>query len=233
MHDRAIPSSSSVTRFQGSSFPSRNSRQNSGATIMPDFECNQRNILQLYNCTWLHHELCNKLITTFHSGMTRGKLFRSYLHALVVHAPLLLEIISLRSVNTENQERTFEQARRSATVASNRHPNNVLSTTVLRLQAKATFNNVIDATQGANSMVTRGAKKLPTYQGTTITREFITSRSKSWQSHLERIAHYLITGKGVWWEDTFNGYCFFDGSNNPIAHPQGPTLRHFDSLHNT
>lgn len=30
---------------------------------------NPRNILRLYNLTWLHHELCNTLITTFHGGM--------------------------------------------------------------------------------------------------------------------------------------------------------------------
>ena len=84
-------------------------------------------------CTWmmqdrtrktlqLHHELCNTVITRFHSGMSYSKLFGSYLHALVVHAPQQLEIISLLCVNTENQERLFEQARRSATAASNRHP---------------------------------------------------------------------------------------------------------------
>ena len=68
--------------------------------------------------------------------------FGSYLHALVVHAPQQLKIVALRSVNTENQERLFEQARRSATAASNRHPANVLSSTVFRLQAKATFNRL-------------------------------------------------------------------------------------------
>ena len=69
---------------------------------MNDTERNTRNILRLYNCTWLHHELCNKIITKFHSGMSHNKLFGSYLHALVVHAPQQLEIVSLRSVNTEN-----------------------------------------------------------------------------------------------------------------------------------
>ena len=105
------------------------------------------NILRLYNCVWLHHELCSKLVSTFHNSMTYNKFFGTYLHALVAHAPQQLEIISLRSVNTENQECIFEQARRSATAASNRHPSNVLSTTVLWLQAKAAFNDIADATQ--------------------------------------------------------------------------------------
>ena len=196
---------------------------------MHDADRNTRNILQLYNCVWLHHELCSKLITTFHSGMSYNKLFGAYLHALVAHAPQQLEIVSLRSVNTENQERIFEQAQRSATAASNRHPSNVLSTTVLRLQAKAAFIDIADATQNANRIVARSARELPMYKGTTITKEFISSRSKSWQCHLQRIAHYLVHGKGVWWEDTHNGYRFFDGSNDPTSHPEGPVLRHFRS----
>ena len=36
---------------------------------MNDTERNTRNILRLYNCTWLHHKLCKKIITKFHSGM--------------------------------------------------------------------------------------------------------------------------------------------------------------------
>ena len=81
----------------------------------------------------------------------------------------------------------------------------------------------------ANSSVAWAARELPKYKGTTITSEFISSRSKSWQCHLQRIAHYLLPGKGVWWEDTHNGYWFFDGSDDPISHPEGPVLRHFRS----
>ena len=86
---------------------------------MHDSNRNTRNILQLYNCVWLHHELYSKLIITFHSGISHNKLFGTYLYALVAHAPQQLEIILLHSVNTENQERIFEQAWRSATAASN------------------------------------------------------------------------------------------------------------------
>ena len=196
---------------------------------MNDTERNTRNILRLYNCTWLHHELCKKIITRFHSGMTYNKLFGSYLHALVVHAPQQLEIISLRSVNTENQERLFEQARRSATAASNRHPGNVLSSTVLRLQAKATFKTVVDANHVASSIVARAGKDVPKYQGTNVTTEFIISRKMSWQNHLQRVSHYLLPGKEVWWKETQNGYLFLDADDDPVSHAEGPCLRHHRS----
>lgn len=70
----------------------------------------QCRILQLYNCSWLHHELCTELFTHFYAGMTKTKMFGSYLHALLAHAPLQLEIIPLSSINTENKERIFSQA---------------------------------------------------------------------------------------------------------------------------
>ena len=43
--------------------------------------------------------------------MSRSKLFGAYLHSLVVHAATQLEIISLSSVNTENQERIIKEVR--------------------------------------------------------------------------------------------------------------------------
>ena len=47
---------------------------------MTEDDRNPRNILRLYNCTWLHHELCNKLITRFHGGMKYTTFFGTYLH---------------------------------------------------------------------------------------------------------------------------------------------------------
>lgn len=196
---------------------------------MEDVDRNPRNILRLYNCTWIHHELCRKLITTLHGSMTYTKLFGLYLHALVVHAPQQLEIISLRSVNTENQERIFEQARRSATASSNRHPNNILTTIILRLQAKAAFRTKTDAAQAANSIVARAGKEVPKYKGTILTTDFLNGRIRSWQSHLMRISHYLLPGKGVWWDESTSGFHFFDGEDDATTHPEGPHLRHYRS----
>ena len=67
-----------------------------------------KTIMQLYNCTWLHHELCKILFVT-PKDISYGKYFGVYLHSLVAHAPMQYEIICLRSVNTENQERIFQK----------------------------------------------------------------------------------------------------------------------------
>jgi len=62
-------------------------------------------VLQLYNCTWMHHELCLHLFVNPKESTTKA-MFGTYLHALLVHAP--------RSVNTENQEHIFQQAKQIA-----------------------------------------------------------------------------------------------------------------------
>ena len=46
-------------------------------------EADPHNILHLYNCSWLHHELCNKLIK-FRKKMTANTFYGTYLHALAV-----------------------------------------------------------------------------------------------------------------------------------------------------
>ena len=161
------------------------------------------------------------LMTTFHGGMKYTTFFGTYLHALVSHAPHQFEIVSLRSVNTENQERLFEQARRSATAASNRQPQNVLCLAILRLQAKAAFKPSPDSQKIANS---------PKYLGTYVSRHFVKKREKSWEMHLRRISHYLVCWRDVWWKDTDEGYQFLDGHHDPTTHPEGPTLRHFRSV---
>ena len=70
-----------------------------------------KSILQLHNCMWVHHELCKDLFST-RREITYQKLFGAYLHSLLAHAPRQYEIICLRSVNTENQERMFQQAKK-------------------------------------------------------------------------------------------------------------------------
>ena len=83
------------------------------------------------------------------------------LYTQVVHAPLQLEIISFRSVNKENQEWYFNQARRAATNASNHQPQNVLSTILLQLQAIAEYRDIFGSVEQRESMVAKAARNVP------------------------------------------------------------------------
>ena len=66
---------------------------------------------------WVHHKLCKDLFCTPRE-ITYQKLFGAYLHSLLAHAPRQYEIICLRSVNTENQECMFQQAKKIGTNTS-------------------------------------------------------------------------------------------------------------------
>ncbi len=102
---------------------------------LPDSCRTPTTVLQLYNVTWLHHELCCELIPTPHT-QTRDRMYGLYLHALTVHAPIQYQMVCLRSTNTENTEREFSQIKNIALKATNRKLENALTTVLLTMQAK-------------------------------------------------------------------------------------------------
>ena len=188
---------------------------------------NPRQVLALYNNAWLHHELCRELLNPLH--ISRTKMFGNYLHALSSHAPQQHEILCLKSVNTENHERFFGQARRSASLTSNRTPENIIFNILLRLQAKRSIGNLLNPIHKSDSQVRRAASNLKKLSGTRFSKSFVSRRKHSWQAHLERISPFLVYGKGVWWHDTDEDYSFLDGATDPEYHLEGPQLLHYRS----
>ena len=193
-----------------------------------DAERSPKMVLQLYNCTWLHHELC-RIVFPEPKSISRKKLFGSYLHDLGCHASEQYQIMCLRSVNAECEERLFGQAKAIALRTPSRKPENVITNIFLRLQAKniRQQSTVKASITKQESIVSKAAKGMPKFSGTVITKEFLHRRMASWQGHMERISLYLLPGKGVWWDESTDGYHFFDSDDNPDYHPQGPKLFHF------
>lgn len=146
-----------------------------------------KRVLQLYNVTWLHHELCAHFLHS-PTQQTRAHLFRIYLHDLPVHAAPQYQIVCLRSTNSESQERLFSQAKQTSLRATNRKPENVLPTVLLSLQAKKEVGRGATNMKAQDSMVATVAKNVPAYSGTVVKKTFIKKRLHSWQAHLERIS---------------------------------------------
>ena len=74
--------------------------------------------------------------------MTRRKFFGRYFHSLTTHAALTYRLISLRSVNTETQERMFQASKAITRATSNKHPEHIITNIIQRLheeQDKAVF----------------------------------------------------------------------------------------------
>lgn len=167
-----------------------------------------RQLLQLYNCCWLHMELCRDLFLT-PKTISRSKMFGLYLHALSAHSPTQYELACLRSLNTENQERLFGQGRRIAETCTNHHPENVIPQIMLRLQAKQEQAALLLSIEKADTQVSTIAQHLPPLPGMRLKKPFIEKRTDSWQLHLQRICPFLLAGPGVWWEPTEDGFHFF------------------------
>ncbi len=185
-----------------------------------------RALLQMYNHCWYHSELCVDLLSK-PKKISYGKMFGLYFHALTAHAPTQYELVSLRSVNTENQERLFGQARQIALKCTNRSPNNVIPQVLLHLQAKQEHRHILQSVQTADTQVSHVAQHLPPVAGSTFLTSFIQRRKSSWQAHLERISHFLAQGEGIWWKRVEGGYQFLDGDSDSNKHPAGPELQHF------
>ena len=170
-------------------------------------------------------ELCGDLFCT-PKKLTRSRMFGHYLHAITAHSPAQYEITCLRSLNTENQERLFGQARSIAEACTNHHPDNVIPQIMLRLQVKQEQHQALLSVQKGDSQVSHIAKELPHLPGTTVKMSFIKQREDSWQLHLQQISPFLIAGEGVWWTRRPNGFHFHDGDQDSSTKDDGLDLLH-------
>ena len=166
-----------------------------------------RQLLQLYNTCWMHMELCKDLF----SAPKKLSKSRMYVHAITAHSPTQYELSCLRSLNTENLERLFGQARAIAEYCTNHHHDNVIPQIMLRLEAKQEQRTALVAVQRGDTQVSHVAKELPRLPGTTVKKSFIEHRADSWQLNLQRISPFLTSGVDIWWSHTADGFHFNDG----------------------
>lgn len=148
------------------------------------------------------------------------------LHALTAHSPTQYESACVCSLNTENQERLFGQARGIADACTNHHAENLIPQIMIRLQAKQEQRTALLSVEKADTQVASVAKHLPKLPDTMVKKSFIQHRESSWQLHLKRISPFLMSGEGGWWTHAENGFRFFDGDSNPTT-PNEPSLLHF------
>lgn len=168
-----------------------------------DSKHSSHTVLRLHNLTFVHGKLC---IEVFHNpkSMTRRKMFGRYFHSITSHAPMLYQMVCLRSLNAEIQEQLFGQCKSITKATSSLHPNHIITNILLRLQeeAKATHNLKVQERE-----ITKLANTLGTKQNALIPKQWLYKDSFQYQAHLERIADFLFSGPGSWWSD---GIEFFD-----------------------
>ena len=154
-------------------------------------------------------------------------MFGRYYHSITTHAPILFRIICLRSLNTESQERIFNQVKQITKATSNKQPNHIISNIIQRLHfdQKERSNDSVAIQESEVEVLAAAVGPMP---NTTI-KTAMSEASSHYQAHLERISDFLLPGHGVWWRQTLDGIEFLDGDAENDFNAEGPGLMHFRS----
>lgn len=180
-----------------------------------------RQVLQLYNHCWVHHELCRDLFAR-PKEVTCTVMFGIYLHSLTAHSPQQYKVVCQKSVNSENQERLFGQKRSIALATTNRQPQNIIPHILLQLQAKKEVDQLRHSVHKAESQVRSAAAHIPKFKHTFVSKQFIGQWRSFWQ-------HTFKESAPTWWKGVEDGYVFADGDSDPDYSPEGPSVLYIRS----
>ena len=151
-----------------------------------------QSVLRLHNITFVPAKLCVDLFCKPKTISSR-RMFGRYFHALTNHAPLLNRIISLRLLNTELEERMFEQCKGITRTTSNQHATHIITNILVRLDSEEKRQASGTSTiQKQESEVLKLAQALPPKENTVIPLAWLQNSSVHYQAHLERIGDYLL-----------------------------------------
>ncbi|VDH92251.1 Hypothetical predicted protein, partial [Mytilus galloprovincialis] len=187
-----------------------------------------RQLLRLYNQTFLFGTLCKKVIGN-PVKMTNRKFYGAHFHSISTHLAELYRIINTKSVLTEQEERSFGDLRRISAGTSNRKPGWIVDNAVIRFMAQQNTSNRVNSFVHQDSTIKRQASLLTKQPDTILEYHTFKDSPMLFQSHMERIADFLEHGENVWWHLEGSDVIFHDSSTQPESRIQGPFLHHFRS----
>ena len=178
-------------------------------------------ILRFHNQTFLHAMWCKMLVGNSPKALTRRKFYGRYFHSLTVHAPIVYRVISLSSIHTEEEERTFSTVNSIANNTCSRRHDEIITPTLIRLQAekkKKAFeagSSYQSSFSRQNSDISKLADTFTPPENTIIPHFILLKYPNEYQAHLERISNFLLPGEDVWWSRDIRGVEFHDGHAEP------------------
>ena len=186
-----------------------------------DYHRTPKAILALHNLSFIHGMLCIEQFST-----TKTNIFGRYFHSITTHSPILFRIVSMRSMNTEDQERMFGQAKAITKATSCNRPNEILTNIIQRVQMES-GSHKMEVTDKGESEVNKLSRTIGPRCNTIYSDSFIKKHAAQYQAHLERISDYLLPGEGTWWKHSAAGVEFLDGHGEKNVSEKGPTLMHY------
>ena len=187
-----------------------------------------RFILRLHNVAFSHVIAVCKVIQ-IPQVLTYKKMFGIYYHSITCHAPLTSRLISLSSVDTEEEEREFSTINSISKSTSNGHPEHVIPNSIIRVQAERSFRPKKSAFVDRQSKIGKFATNLQDFPDTIISDELLAT--ELYQVHLEQISDFLLCGRGVWSHanEESKESIFHDSKMQPEFRAEGPPMHHFRS----
>ena len=125
-----------------------------------------------------------------------------------------LERALCRSINTENEERIFGQAKAITKATSCNRPNEVITNILLRVQMEQAAHDVMDDRD--ESQVKKLSKAVGPRPNSVFSNALMVQFEAQYQAHLERIGDFLLPGEGVWWKHVAQGVEFLDGEDEEM-----------------
>ena len=162
--------------------------------------------------------------------LTYRKLYGIYYHSITCHAAFTSRLISLSSVDIEEEERQFSTINAISKATSNGHPEHIPNC-MIRTQAEKKFRCKKSCFVDQQSKIGKFAPHLLDFPDTVIPQELL--EIEVYQTHLEWIDDFLLCGKGVWWHTDEESKevikLFHDSKGQPEFGDHGPLMHHFHS----
>ena len=98
------------------------------------------------------------------------------------------------------------------------HPDHIIKNILMRMQEEKRVKGVTDSLMPEESVIGKIATVLQKAPKSYFSKDWIQCHQQQFQSHLERIADYLVDGPGKWWIEKEDGVEFQDqGSHSTIC----------------
>ena len=180
---------------------------------LPEIDRTPVTILRLIITCFKHAMLLKIHIDGNVKSLTERKMFGIYYHSLIRHSAEQYRLFSGRTTNTEKEEAMFNPLKTYTKLTSNHQPDNVISNSIIRVQATNIINSGKENHNTNESYLHQLYKPIKEKsENHLITFDWILKYPFQYQTMLMQMADYLID-ESKWWEETEDGVLFFDLKN--------------------
>ena len=104
---------------------------------LPDEYRTATQVLRLHNSCFEHYVLMKEFFSGKLLSVTRDRLFGKYMHNLLVHAPTQYRLVSGVAINSEDEEREFNNIKTLSSGTTNNRPGHLIGNLIVRREVKS------------------------------------------------------------------------------------------------